>query len=68
MDRVAAPSHSERAIELARAGFGQRRKMLRGSMASVVDDPVALLEAAGIDPTSRAEELSAADYLRLAER
>lgn len=68
MDRVAAPSHSERAIELARAGFGQRRKMLRGSLASVVDDPVALLEAAGIDPTSRAEELTAADYLRLAER
>ena len=66
MDRVAAPSGAERAVELARAGFGQRRKMLRGSLASVADDPVALLEAAGIDPTSRAEELSAADYLRLA--
>lgn len=66
MTRVTAPQGAERAIELARAGFGQRRKMLRGSLASVVDDPVALLKGAGIDPTSRAEELSASDYLRLA--
>jgi 16S rRNA (adenine1518-N6/adenine1519-N6)-dimethyltransferase len=67
MDRVSAPPHAERAIELARAGFGQRRKMLRGSLLEVVDDPIALLERAGIDPTSRAEQLSGADYLRLAE-
>lgn len=66
MERVAAPAHAERAIELARAGFGKRRKMLRGSLASVAEDPAALLEEAGIDPTTRAEELSPADYLRLA--
>ncbi|HJQ77161.1 MAG TPA: 16S rRNA (adenine(1518)-N(6)/adenine(1519)-N(6))-dimethyltransferase RsmA [Acidimicrobiia bacterium] len=66
MERVAAPPQAERAIELARAGFGQRRKMLRGSLVALVEDPVALLEGAGIDPTSRAEQLSAADYLRLA--
>ncbi len=64
--RKPAPSHAGRAVELARAGFGQRRKMLRRSLAAVTDDPVALLERAGVDPTMRAEELSAEDYLRLA--
>lgn len=66
MDRVRAPDEAERAIELARAGFAQRRKMLRGSLAAVLDDPAATLEDAGIDPTSRAEELSPGDYLKLA--
>ena len=47
LDRVAAPPEAERAIELAAAGFGQRRKMLRASLKSVADDPVALCEAAG---------------------
>jgi 16S rRNA (adenine1518-N6/adenine1519-N6)-dimethyltransferase len=63
------PAHplSERAIELAAAGFGQRRKMLRGSLASKLADPVAVLENAGFDPRLRAEELSPSDFLRLAE-
>jgi 16S rRNA (adenine1518-N6/adenine1519-N6)-dimethyltransferase len=52
---------------LARAGFGQRRKMLRRSLSTVLDEPVVVLEAAGIDPTRRAEDLSPDDYLRLAE-
>jgi 16S rRNA (adenine1518-N6/adenine1519-N6)-dimethyltransferase len=65
--RVPAPGGSDRAIELARAGFGQRRKMLRRSLESVLDDPVASLEEAGIPPTRRAEDLSPEDYLRLAE-
>lgn len=64
MRRVAASEHAERAIELARAGFGQRRKMLRRSLGSVLGDPVAALDDAGIPPTSRAEDLSAGDYLR----
>lgn len=67
MKRKPAPYGAERAVELARAGFGQRRKMLRRSLAEVVDDPVATLSAAGIDPTSRAENLSPDDFLRLAE-
>lgn len=66
MTRKPAPSSAERAIELAKAGFGQRRKMLRRSLASVLDDPTATLERAGFDPTSRAEDLSPEDYLRLA--
>jgi len=64
--RKPTPEHAERAVELARAGFGQRRKMLRRSLMSIVDDPVQLLEEAGFDPTKRAEDLSPDDYLRLA--
>lgn len=66
MVRKTTPKRAGRAVELARAGFGQRRKMLRRSLSSVLDDPVAVLGAAGIDPTSRAEDLSPEDYLRLA--
>ncbi len=48
------------------AAFGQRRKMLRGSLASVFPDPVAALEGLGLAPTARAEELSVDDFVRLA--
>jgi 16S rRNA (adenine1518-N6/adenine1519-N6)-dimethyltransferase len=66
MRRKPAPLAAEVAIELARAGFGQRRKMLRRSLVSVLDDPVATLERAGIDPTSRAEDLAPEDFIALA--
>ena len=66
LDRVAAPEGAERAIEIAAAGFNQRRKMLRGALAGVFDDPVEALVRTGIDPTARAEDLSPADYLALA--
>ncbi len=68
MHRRETPEHAERAIAIAAAGFGQRRKMLRGSLAPVFDHPVASLEAAGIDPTRRAESLTPLDFLRLAEQ
>ncbi len=48
------------------AAFGQRRKMLRGSLASVFPEPVATLEGLGLKPTARAEELSVDDFVRLA--
>ncbi|WP_295136455.1 16S rRNA (adenine(1518)-N(6)/adenine(1519)-N(6))-dimethyltransferase RsmA [uncultured Reyranella sp.] len=48
------------------AAFGQRRKMLRGSLAGVFADPVGILERLGLQPTARAEELSVADFVRLA--
>jgi 16S rRNA (adenine1518-N6/adenine1519-N6)-dimethyltransferase len=48
------------------AGFGQRRKMLRSSLKSVFADPEAVLEPLGIDPTTRAEQVSVADFARLA--
>ncbi len=67
IERVPAPPRAERAIELAAAGFGQRRKMLRSSLRTVLSDPEAVLRSAGIDPTDRAEDLAPSGYLRLAE-
>ena len=51
-------------VALVRAGFGQRRKMLRRSLASLrsVDE----LERAGVAPTARAEELDVAAWIALA--
>jgi 16S rRNA (adenine1518-N6/adenine1519-N6)-dimethyltransferase len=48
---------------LVRAGFGQRRKMLRRSLAGVVMPDA--FRAAGVSPEARAEELSVADWGRL---
>ena len=67
IERTDASPDSERAIEIAGAAFRQRRKMLRGSLAGVLSDAEAALEDAGLSPTARAEDLSADDYLRLAQ-
>jgi 16S rRNA (adenine1518-N6/adenine1519-N6)-dimethyltransferase len=66
---VRKPAHpaAEAAVALAAAAFGQRRKMLRRSLAAVLADAPAVLTAAGVDPSARAEDLAPADYLRLAE-
>jgi 16S rRNA (adenine1518-N6/adenine1519-N6)-dimethyltransferase len=48
------------------AAFGQRRKMLRQSLRGLTAQPEALLAAAGIAPTLRAEALSVPDFARLA--
>ena len=53
-----------RAMErLTAAAFGQRRKMLRGSLRSLGGE--ALLSRAGIDPVRRAETLTIAEWDRL---
>jgi len=69
VDRRAAPDpRRDLAVRLAAAGFGQRRKMLRSSLRSVVPGSVpARLSEAGIDPTLRAEDVGADGYLALAE-
>ena len=66
IDRIEPPPHAERAISIAATAFGQRRKMLRRSLASLFVDPATAIASAGIDPTSRAEQLSAMDYVALA--
>jgi 16S rRNA (adenine1518-N6/adenine1519-N6)-dimethyltransferase len=66
LDRIAPSPHAASAEALAQGAFGQRRKMLRRSLTTVVTDPEAMLERAGIDPTARAEDLSVDDYLTLA--
>ena len=52
---------------VTRAAFGQRRKMLRGSLGALGVEPRALLAAAGIDPQRRAETLDLDELDRLAE-
>jgi 16S rRNA (adenine1518-N6/adenine1519-N6)-dimethyltransferase len=49
---------------VVRAGFAQRRKMLRRALAGVAS--VEVLEAAGVDPAARAEELDVHAWGRLA--
>jgi 16S rRNA (adenine1518-N6/adenine1519-N6)-dimethyltransferase len=48
------------------AAFGQRRKMLRGSLKTLTAHPEALLDAAAIAGTARAEELDLAQFCALA--
>jgi len=48
------------------AAFGQRRKMLRQSLKTLGRDPLTLLEAAGIAPTARAEEIPVEGFVALA--
>lgn len=56
-----------RALEvIVAAAFGQRRKMLRSSLKSLTSEAAALLEAAGIDGTRRAEELTVEEFCALA--
>jgi 16S rRNA (adenine1518-N6/adenine1519-N6)-dimethyltransferase len=51
---------------MTRAAFGQRRKMLRQSLKSLTADALALITAAGLPETARAEEVPVAGYVALA--
>jgi 16S rRNA (adenine1518-N6/adenine1519-N6)-dimethyltransferase len=52
--------------QVTAAAFGQRRKMLRSSLASLGVDAARLLSEAGIEPSERAERLTIEDFQRLA--
>jgi len=52
--------------QLTEAAFGQRRKMLRQSLKSLGTDPLRLIDAAGLDPTARAEDIPVAGFVALA--
>jgi 16S rRNA (adenine1518-N6/adenine1519-N6)-dimethyltransferase len=66
LERVEPDEHAHRALEIAAGAFGQRRKMLRRSLASVLSDPVATIATAGIDPTLRAESLAPEEFVAIA--
>jgi 16S rRNA (adenine1518-N6/adenine1519-N6)-dimethyltransferase len=51
---------------VTQAAFGQRRKMLRAALKTLGVDPLPLLEAAGIEPTERAEQVPVSQFLALA--
>ncbi len=67
LDRIEPPEKAEQAVSMAAVAFQQRRKMLRKSLESVLDDPAPALLSAGIDPTARAEDLQPLDFVTLAE-
>jgi 16S rRNA (adenine1518-N6/adenine1519-N6)-dimethyltransferase len=51
---------------VTRAAFGQRRKMLRQSLKALVPQPGALIAAAGLSETARAESIPVAGFVALA--
>jgi 16S rRNA (adenine1518-N6/adenine1519-N6)-dimethyltransferase len=64
-----APAHACRLEDIERvtaAAFGQRRKMLRGSLKALGVEVEALLSATGIPGEARAEELSVEQFCTLA--
>lgn len=65
LDGRVALSDLETVVERA---FGQRRKMLRASLKGLGVDTLALLEAAGLEPTLRAENVSVAQFVELARQ
>lgn len=60
----ATDADPEQMFALVRTAFGQRRKMLRRSLAGVV--PTEVFDAAGIDPRRRPEELDVVEWGHLA--
>jgi 16S rRNA (adenine1518-N6/adenine1519-N6)-dimethyltransferase len=65
--RTSPAACDRRVLErVTQAAFGQRRKMLRQSLRSLDIDVPALLAAAGLDPTARAEDIPIEGFVALA--
>jgi len=64
----AAPAPCDARIlqRVTEAAFGQRRKMLRQSLKTLGVDTGALLQAAGLAPTARAEDIAVEGFVALA--
>jgi 16S rRNA (adenine1518-N6/adenine1519-N6)-dimethyltransferase len=66
----AAAELRQQTFALVDAAFAQRRKTLRAALATTFGSPAAAeaaLRSAGIDPSARGEQLTIADFARLAE-
>ncbi len=59
--------HLDALERVTAAAFGQRRKMLRAALRSLLPEPEPLLRAADITPTARAEEIDQDGFRRLAD-
>lgn len=68
-DRPAFEADANRLFRLIKAGFGERRKMLKNSLAgglnTTIELAAELINAAKLPPTARAQELSLDDWQRL---
>ncbi|CAN5447016.1 16S rRNA (adenine(1518)-N(6)/adenine(1519)-N(6))-dimethyltransferaseRsmA [soil metagenome] len=62
---LATTADPDRLVALVETGFGQRRKMLRRSLAALVSPEA--FAAAGVSPEDRPERLSVEDWGRLTE-
>jgi 16S rRNA (adenine1518-N6/adenine1519-N6)-dimethyltransferase len=61
------PAKDHRLLErIVREAFNQRRKTLRNTLRSLMS--IEDIEAAGVDPSLRPEQLDVADFVRLANR
>jgi len=60
------PCDGEALQQVTRSAFGQRRKMLRQSLKGLGPEPSALIAAAGLTETARAEEIPVAGFVALA--
>jgi 16S rRNA (adenine1518-N6/adenine1519-N6)-dimethyltransferase len=60
------PCDAEALQRVTQSAFGQRRKMLRQSLKALGTEPSALLAAAGLAETARAEEIPVAGFVALA--
>lgn len=74
-ERDATPRGTEeerrRTFQIVDAAFGQRRKMLRQALSGIFGSSAAasaVLEAAGVAPTARGEDLTVDDYHRVARQ
>ena len=68
LERLEEPRFPANAKDLSRTvslAFGQRRKMLRASLKSLGKDVEERIREAGIDPTTRAEQVSIKEFCRL---
>jgi 16S rRNA (adenine1518-N6/adenine1519-N6)-dimethyltransferase len=74
LDRRPPPATTATRMEVfavVDAAFGQRRKTLRAALAGWAGSPdlaESALRAAGVDPRARGEQLTVADFARIAER
>lgn len=63
----AFPAEPKKLERVVAAAFNQRRKMLRAALKSLASDAASRIEAAGLDPTARAEQLSLEDFCKLSQ-
>src|SRR5262245_8175030 len=66
-DRADPYPHLDTLERVTAAAFGQRRKMLRSALKSLTPDAEALLRAARLEPTARAEEIDQKGFRALAD-
>jgi len=66
-DRADPYAHVDALERVTAAAFGQRRKMLRAALRSLTPDAEVLLNAAGLPPTARAEEIDQRGFRALTD-